>query len=326
MGVIQLCAFLALCVSSSVLQSAYCKDCAPPPHVKDGLILAKWQKTYRDESTLTVACRESYEIQGDKEIDCHNGEWSPIPRCVEREKCGAPVAVEHATVVKQNQKEISYRCDEGYELNGNSKVTCNNGQWTASPVCSPVSCGSPPAVANAFLISQSTNKIEATYQCNHGYILTGPKKATCRNGQWTFQSEGLPTCLRTEGTQSNPEPIRPGQGCGSPPKINNGDVIENKRGKATYQCNRYFKLKDRNHATCQNGQWHDPPTCLPPCSIPPIPAEHNLQAPSQTNYIPQGETVYILCRARTYSPVMRRFHGTGSCKNGQMSYTGCIPY
>ncbi|XP_072560424.1 complement factor H-like isoform X1 [Paramormyrops kingsleyae] len=383
MEVIQLCAFLVLYISSSALKSAYGEDCDPPPRVKDGLFLGRYKKTYSDGSELPFACRESYEIRGDKKIVCTNGEWSPMPQCVESESCGEPPAMSngfvkgqstdkmeatyqcnHGYILTGSQKvtchngqwtnpptclrescgeppamsngfvkgqstdkmEATYQCNHGYILTGSQKVTCHNGQWTNPPTCLRESCGEPPAVSNGFLKGQSTDKMEVTYQCNHGYILTGSQKVTCDNGQWTFQLDP-PTCIRSIREESKTEQSRPGQGCESPPKIDNGDVIDSNAMKATYQCKRHYTLRGSKDLACRNGQWDEPPVCLSPCSVSSIPAEHNLQSPRDTVYIPEDSDVQFRCISRTYRYIGGWLYtGIGHCRNGKVTFTGCRYY
>ncbi|XP_072560428.1 complement factor H-like isoform X3 [Paramormyrops kingsleyae] len=325
MEVIQLCAFLVLYISSSALKSAYGEDCDPPPRVKDGLFLGRYKKTYSDGSELPFACRESYEIRGDKKIVCTNGEWSPMPQCVESESCGEPPAMSNGFVKGQStdKMEATYQCNHGYILTGSQKVTCHNGQWTNPPTCLRESCGEPPAMSNGFVKGQSTDKMEATYQCNHGYILTGSQKVTCHNGQWT----NPPTCLRSIREESKTEQSRPGQGCESPPKIDNGDVIDSNAMKATYQCKRHYTLRGSKDLACRNGQWDEPPVCLSPCSVSSIPAEHNLQSPRDTVYIPEDSDVQFRCISRTYRYIGGWLYtGIGHCRNGKVTFTGCRYY
>lgn len=124
--------------------------------------------------------------------------------------------------------------------------------------------------------------------------------------------------------------------------------------KATYQCNRYYKLIGSKDVACRNGQWDDPPSCLceyfsfsqkkvyrffffiiillivcdflpAPCSVSSIPAKYNLQPPGETRFIEDGKSAQFHCISGIYRYFNGRWYetGTGLCKNGVMHYTGC---
>jgi hypothetical protein len=93
----------------------------------------------------------------------------------------------------------AYTCTVGY-AKGGADATCQaSGMWSAPPTCSVISCGAPPAVANAGAPvvsgglgggSTTTYGATAVYTCNATYTKSG-SDATCQlNGTW---SAG-PTC------------------------------------------------------------------------------------------------------------------------------------
>lgn len=91
-------------------------------------------------------------------------------------------------------QNVSIRCREGYQLKGQSVITCNADEtWTpATAKCEKISCGPPAHVENALIrgsFYQYGDMI--TYSCYSGYMLEGPMRSIClENGTWTTP----PTC------------------------------------------------------------------------------------------------------------------------------------
>ncbi|XP_059154885.1 sushi, von Willebrand factor type A, EGF and pentraxin domain-containing protein 1-like [Physella acuta] len=84
--------------------------------------------------------------------------------------------------------QCSYSCDEGYELVGSSLLECgSNQQWNnVKPICTVISCGTPPTVPNGVLRCPSTSyQSTCTLSCNAGYK-TDTSTIRCQaNKQWT---------------------------------------------------------------------------------------------------------------------------------------------
>ncbi|KAL4624103.1 CUB and sushi domain-containing protein 1-like [Arapaima gigas] len=89
---------------------------------------------------------------------------------------------------------ISFRCNRGFHLIGQSSATCTRNsqglyQWnTSAPLCQVVSCGTPPILGNGTVLSRDFSLGSwASYDCNPGFRLEGSRMAplVClENGTW----------------------------------------------------------------------------------------------------------------------------------------------
>lgn len=119
--------------------------------------------------------------------------------------CG-PLTIANGTVTGGTTYGMSatYRCSLGYQFAsgvGSSTRMCGvDMQWTGTaPRCDPVSCGNPPAVANATVSPTGAGSYNSTasYTCNSGYMLSGTATITCQlSGSWTSRPSctALPVC------------------------------------------------------------------------------------------------------------------------------------
>ncbi|XP_019614742.1 PREDICTED: uncharacterized protein LOC109462620 [Branchiostoma belcheri] len=91
---------------------------------------------------------------------------------------------------------VTYSCDEGYELDGASSVTCQADQTWSEPVptCQRVECPYRMAPENGAQSSEGPYYYGdvVTYTCGEGYGLNGASSVTCQADQtWT---DDVPTC------------------------------------------------------------------------------------------------------------------------------------
>ncbi|XP_077631286.1 C4b-binding protein alpha chain-like [Crocuta crocuta] len=82
---------------------------------------------------------------------------------------------------------VQYKCDEGYVLIGQSRITCRNSHWSApAPKCKAL-C-QKPKIENGGVTAHKDQYVEpenVTVQCNDGYGMVGSPKLTCsKNGMW----------------------------------------------------------------------------------------------------------------------------------------------
>ncbi|CAH1255409.1 CSMD3 [Branchiostoma lanceolatum] len=94
------------------------------------------------------------------------------------------------------QDLVTFTCNQGYELNGASNVTCQADQTWSQPVpaCTPVQCQNLTAPEHGALSSAGPNYYPdvVTFTCNQGYELSGASSVTCQADQtW---SDPIPTC------------------------------------------------------------------------------------------------------------------------------------
>ena len=96
---------------------------------------------YTYDSQLTFICKNGYTLQGASSITClSSGQWSQsVPICVP--DCSDPGIPDHGSrspVVGPyiNGTTVSFLCNDGYKLNGESSIMCVSGQWSGNvPQC-----------------------------------------------------------------------------------------------------------------------------------------------------------------------------------------------
>uniref|UniRef100_A0A8C3N918 Sushi, von Willebrand factor type A, EGF and pentraxin domain-containing protein 1 n=1 Tax=Geospiza parvula TaxID=87175 RepID=A0A8C3N918_GEOPR len=150
-------------------------------------------------STVTYLCERGYSLEGEPAAECtRDGRWSnPLPLC-KPNPCPVPFIIPENALLSEVDfhvgQNVSIRCREGYQLKGQSVITCNADEtWTpATAKCEKISCGPPVHVENALIrgsFYQYGDMI--TYSCYSGYMLEGPLRSIClENGTWTTP----PTC------------------------------------------------------------------------------------------------------------------------------------
>ncbi|XP_042781870.1 complement factor H isoform X7 [Panthera leo] len=232
-----------VCQDNSIIQDAeeiVCKDgrwqsvphcvekspCPQPPQIEHGTIKSSQFSEEMDETLkpevyvhgtkLNYICEDGFRISGKDEITCHIGKWSSPPRCVGL-SCAPPPLIPHGILSHvsdsyQYGEEVTYKCTEGFEINGPAFIRCIGGKWSHPPECKNTDCFSLPDFGNATPIGpkktfyRSGEKV--TYKCPNNYLLDGPNTIQCINSQWI----GKPICR--------------GISCGNPPRVKHAIILE----------------------------------------------------------------------------------------------------
>uniref|UniRef100_A0A452VNC3 Complement factor H related 5 n=1 Tax=Ursus maritimus TaxID=29073 RepID=A0A452VNC3_URSMA len=260
-------------------------------------------------------------------IICTEQGWSPTPKCLRL--CFFPsVENGHSASSGQTHLEgdiVQIVCDVGYSLPDNSDtITCLEDGWSSPPKCSSTrqvqSCGQPPQLPNgkmkAVMKEEYRHGETVEYDCPPYFLMTGPKKVQCIDGEWT----NLPTCV--ESTQY----------CGPPPPISNGDIssfplsVYPPGSTVQYRCQSFYELRGPIDVICRNGQWSEPPKCIDPCII----SEGNMNKNNiqlrwkdiKKLYVKTGDFVEFECKppykARTSAQSFRIL-----CREGKLEYPTC---
>lgn len=128
-------------------------------------------------------------------ITCTYDGWSDIPSCYERE-CSIPLLSRHLLVDPRNDKYkvgdlLKFSCQQGHRV-GPDSVQCYHFGWSPSfPTCKDKvgPCDQPPELLNGE--AKGTKKEEyghdevVKYDCKPGFLLKGPSKIQCVDGNWT---------------------------------------------------------------------------------------------------------------------------------------------
>ncbi|KAL3867863.1 hypothetical protein ACJMK2_040709 [Sinanodonta woodiana] len=244
---------------------------------------------------IVLQCDEGFQAAGRRKIQClSTGYWNSdeAPECVEitcKEISFLSKQFQNGHIRGTTNKygsEITYFCDELYELVGPSKRVCtNDGNWSGvDPFCTLIACSAPPVVPNSLAVDLSRQYVfrdVVQYVCDTGYTLVGNGSLLCdKSGEWTGT---IPSCRKIT--------------CGTPKKIFNGRVSttgENVLNTATYTCFSGFVLRGNSVSTClESGEWSgSPPSCSPVnCGAPP-PVKNAVVVGSEYTF---GNVVTYIC-------------------------------
>ncbi|XP_044904464.1 complement factor H isoform X5 [Felis catus] len=221
--------------------------CPQPPQIEHGTIKSSPFSEEMDEplkpevyvhgTKLNYSCEDGFRISGKDEITCHMGKWSSPPRCVGL-SCAPPHLIPHGILSHvsdsyQYGEEVTYKCTEGFEINGPAFIRCIGGKWSHPPECKNTDCFSLPDFGNATPIGQKKTLYRSgekvTYKCPNNYLLDGPNTIQCINSQWI----GKPICR--------------GISCGNPPRVKHAIILEEvpkylSGQRARYECIKPFDL------------------------------------------------------------------------------------
>ena len=243
-------------------------------------------------AVVSFSCDEGYQLGGAKTLTCKDGDkWDgEFPFC-DKVSCGLPKPLNNAVMYGESyefEDVIEYRCNRGYDLAGESTVTCrSDGTWTTLKAkCIRVSCGQPPTVEHSAVVQGETFNFEdvVVYKCDAGYEVTGHNLLECGpDGKW---SGPTPSCEMVT--------------CGKPPVISNATTIVSKTtygSKARYVCNKGYILKGSKYVKCvENKTWlyDQKPRCDPiNCGRPPTLQFGGVKVPDFTF----GNTARYYCLA-----------------------------
>ncbi|XP_040039010.2 sushi, von Willebrand factor type A, EGF and pentraxin domain-containing protein 1 isoform X1 [Gasterosteus aculeatus] len=308
-------------------------DCGLPPHIDfgeyvrvaqlsgssdgAGALIPPMDLSFLHGTFIEYRCHKGYDITRPTRLTCQeDGGWSgTAPSCVPAE-CETPPAPERGRVNVTDTSfgsTVTYACEDGYELEGEAVRECVSGRlWTRdAPVCRPVSCGDPGAVANGSARGGAFVYPEALrYECSPGFVLKGSDTIVCRaDGKWSgqkpfcepvscgppevpsditvkgeeysynneielscqpgflLQGESVSVC-QADSTWSHGSPACVPAHCGKPSAIPNGRVLGSEFGinsKVSYECDEGYALNGDPAQTCQSdGLWDKP---APRCDI-----------------------------------------------------------
>uniref|UniRef100_G3SME8 Sushi domain-containing protein n=1 Tax=Loxodonta africana TaxID=9785 RepID=G3SME8_LOXAF len=172
------------------------------PSVENGHSSSSGQ-IHLEGDTVQILCDTGYKLANDQSsITCMEDDWSSPPKCSTADsggKCGPPPPIENGDIISfplptyTQGSTVEYQCWVFYELKGDKHITCRNGQWSEPPKCLDISCGNPPEVKNANIISEQKTRYppgeRVRYECNKPYSLYGEVEVMCLRGTWTEPPE-----------------------------------------------------------------------------------------------------------------------------------------
>ncbi|XP_061419008.1 sushi, von Willebrand factor type A, EGF and pentraxin domain-containing protein 1-like isoform X4 [Lethenteron reissneri] len=226
--------------------------------------------------TVTYTCDVGYELTGKiYQLTCMaDGTWNPVdpPDC-QPVSCPEIDATEklvfQLSLQYQYQSRVTYSCEAGFSLIGNSFQDClESGTWSASkPICKDVKCTTPPwDITDGQAMSERKEvykyKDIVRYQCSAGYQAEPSEIQCTENNEW---SATVKCVLRT--TSLPRTEVSSQCSCERPPAIEDREGHD--KDKPTYACGYRFSYKCKtccfpvnSEITCQqNGKWSHSPDC-----------------------------------------------------------------
>ncbi|XP_053398307.1 CUB and sushi domain-containing protein 1-like [Mercenaria mercenaria] len=228
--------------------SACVRDCGIPS-VTNGAV--DYSSGTLFGTTVTVTCYIGYNRTGASTWACVDSGWNDTTTCVIQD-CGDPSPTDGVAKVPTGTTygEVAFiSCNEGYILQGEEHITCEEGEiWSSYPSCIK-DCGDATPVNGEASYSAGTTLGEtATVTCNSGYDLTGLSSLTCTDSGW----DDTPICV----IQNCGDPALANGTANTPTGTTYGEV-------AFISCNEGYTLQGDEHITCEDGgSWSSSPTCV----------------------------------------------------------------
>ncbi len=269
-------------------------DCGNPTTITDGSFTLIDGSSTEYGSRVRYQCNDpGYTIIGNEIRFCtEDATWNGTDPSCELFNCIDPGHLHNGQRKGDDftyGSSVSYECDNGYYLLGDSIITCGNDMtWNSSvtPTCNPVSCSDPSIPTNGRMGNEFKYQTIVYYTCDSGYELVGDDVIKCQADQ--IWNGSLPTCV----------PIS----CGTLVAPDNGLQI----GNATYtfasivefNCNSGYYLTGPSVLQCMaNSNWdHTVPDCLPvSCEPPPVPNNGSIVGYDSNVYYSYSRSIVYQC-------------------------------
>ncbi|CAH1270698.1 CSMD1 [Branchiostoma lanceolatum] len=155
---------------SEPLPACQAVQCATPSAPENGALSPEGGDSFDYQDEVTFSCNPGYDQEGSSSVTCQaDKEWSePIPTC-KPVQCSPPTAPENGALSPEGetsydyQDEITFSCNQGYELDGAASVTCQaDQQWSApAPTCKRIDRCDPNPCQN----EGACNDVADSYTC-----------------------------------------------------------------------------------------------------------------------------------------------------------------
>ncbi|KAA0712684.1 hypothetical protein E1301_Tti004841 [Triplophysa tibetana] len=182
--------------------------CLNPDEIAHGKIetqLAKKEIVVDD--IIEYSCDASYALHGNKFITCNeDGIYnSPPPTCKATE-CQVP-EVKFGIQIEgkpphSDKSEARFKCEPGYIMKGSDTAVCAEGEWSPIPECVQATECQVPEVKFGIQIEGKpphSDKSEARFKCEPGYIMKGSDTAVCAEGEWS----PIPECVQAKSNAAD---------------------------------------------------------------------------------------------------------------------------
>ncbi|KAL9879295.1 CUB and Sushi multiple domains furrowed isoform 1-T5 [Glossina fuscipes fuscipes] len=256
-------------------------DCGSPARPDHGVVMLL-NLTTTAGSMVRFECDDDYWLEGASELYCTTeGKWSgDVPIC-ELVTCDTPTVPPGSFVVGYDynvHSKITYNCDPGHVLRGNSVLEClDTGEWnTEAPFCEYIDCGAITPIPHGihkYTMNTTFVGSEVTFSCSQAHKLSGvPKRVCLESGIWSDMS---PKCEEIRCTEPILAPhsllsVTGNDRMYGRTLIRTSESIQNSAqtyrigALAKYRCERGYKMVGEALVTCEdNGQWSGTvPECI----------------------------------------------------------------
>lgn len=133
-----------VCLNGTWTEPPQCKDsqgkCGPPPPIDNGDITSLLQSVYPSGMIVEYRCQAYYELRGNRNVVCRNGEWSQLPKCLEACTVSEETMRKHHIQLRWKQDKkiysktedtIEFMCQYGYRPltpKHTFRATCREGK------------------------------------------------------------------------------------------------------------------------------------------------------------------------------------------------------
>ncbi|XP_037351999.1 complement factor H-like [Talpa occidentalis] len=248
------------------------KSCWKPPQLLNGQVKEAQKEEYEHNEVVEYVCNPRFQMKGSNKIQCVNGEWTNLPKCIEEKSTCGDIPdlpnglVEDAAPPYHHGDSVQVSCREAFTLIGHSSATCINGRWSQLPECIETDalekCKPEKPFANDPNLSNMTefnHNYNVSYDCKGK---SGKKYAICINGKWD------PKITCTEEV--------PKQFCPPPPQIRHAEdmttTVNYQDGeRISLLCKENYLIQGGEEIMCKDGRWQSIPQCVEKKPCPQLP-------------------------------------------------------
>ncbi|XP_071943770.1 C4b-binding protein-like [Antedon mediterranea] len=209
--------------------------CQPTP-LENG----RFNGSIKHGGVIQYDCLDGYKLVGNDYLHCRNGVFlEEPPHCFANCKSFISIVNGQYSGSYIHGGSITFTCDVGYTLVGETTITCDNGQYSSSYAVCKANCESSISIVNGQYTGSYTHRGSITFTCGAGYTLEGETTITCDNGQY---NSTYPECKAN--CESSISTVN-GQYTGS---YTHG-------GSITFTCDVGYTLVGKSTITCGNGKY-----------------------------------------------------------------------
>ncbi|XP_046837040.1 uncharacterized protein LOC124432279 isoform X2 [Vespa crabro] len=185
---------------------------------------------YEVGATVEYTCNSGSLLIGPSTRTClDTGFYNEFPPVCKNIECGYPANIKHGGYTLINNtvtylSQVLYSCDEGYEMTGRARLTCDiDERWNGPPPrCEPIHCDPPVIIPHSFIQIDEIDETEmvskssvnrsllvgsiVTYTCEKGYRLIGLRQILCL--QTGLYDHAAPSCAEETRTSTVTLPPR----------------------------------------------------------------------------------------------------------------------